>query len=134
MLHTTLLALAAVALVPGATAAVNTLPGASPLVNWAGRVTHDAAPADSVTFDWVGVSARVAVKGATYVRVNVTSTSADRGTRLRAYAESEGALAKLLRLFRFVFYVPVCVCHRMLPVTLVNARRISAVPYSASLG
>jgi hypothetical protein len=75
----------------GTTAAESSIAATDALVDWAGRAAPDATAAGAVHFDWPGVAARVAVQGATYVRVNV-STSSTRGTRLRAYAAAEGFL------------------------------------------
>ena len=70
---------------PQLAAAVSVLPATDAKVNWAGRTAPDVDVPGAVVFDWLGVSARVAVEGATYVRVNVTATSpSGRGTRLRA--------------------------------------------------
>ena len=77
--------------VRGATAAQSSIAAADALVDWAGRVALDAAAAGAIQFDWPGVAVRVAVHGATYVRVNVSSSNT-RGTRLRAYAAAEGFL------------------------------------------
>ena len=41
-------------------------------------------------FDWLGVSARVAVKGASFVTANITTTSKVRGTRLKVYTSDQG--------------------------------------------
>ncbi len=68
-------------------ASVTTLPAADAKVNWAGRTANDGA---SVSFDWLGVSARLQVADATYVSVTVTSTADHRGTRLKAYTSDQG--------------------------------------------
>ena len=66
-----------------------TMPANDARVDWAGRT---AANTDgSVSFDWIGVTARVEIQGATFVRVNVTC-NVGRGTRLRAYAEDQNFL------------------------------------------
>ena len=69
---------------------VHVLPAADAKVDWAGRRAADGATG-AVSFDWLGVSARVEVVGASYVRVNVSGTQA-RGTRMRAYGEQQGFL------------------------------------------
>ena len=75
-------------------AAATTMPASDHRVDWSGRVASSAAgsaAAGSVAFDWLGVTARVVVVNATYVRLNATAT-VTRGTRLRAYAEDQGFL------------------------------------------
>jgi len=57
-------------------------------VDWAGRRTANAD--GSVAFDWLGVTARIQVQGATYVTATITSSSANRGTRLKAYISNQG--------------------------------------------
>jgi hypothetical protein len=64
-----------------------TLAASDPKVNWAGRTRVDAS---AVSFDWLGVTARVQVTGASYVSVTVTSDSEHRGTRLKAYTSDQG--------------------------------------------
>lgn len=44
----------------------------------------------AVQFDWLGVTARVSVTGATYVTANITTTATVRGTRLKAYMSDQG--------------------------------------------
>lgn len=68
--------------------AVTTLPAGDVKVNWAGRTT--ATDGGSVSFDWLGVSARLQVTNATYVSVTATSTATHRGTRLKAYTSDQG--------------------------------------------
>lgn len=68
-------------------AAVTTLRAADAKVNWAGRTANDGT---SVSFDWLGVSARLQIADATYVSVTVTSTATHRGTRLKAYTSDQG--------------------------------------------
>ena len=70
-----------------AAAGVTTLAASDPKVNWAGRTRVDAS---AVSFDWLGVTARVQVAGASYVSVTVTSDSDHRGTRLKAYTSDQG--------------------------------------------
>ena len=67
--------------------AVTTLAGSDPKVDWAGRTMVEGS---AVSFDWLGVSARVQVTGATHVSVTVTSTAVNRGTRLKAYTSDQG--------------------------------------------
>lgn len=59
----------------------------SPLVDWAGRTV--VVDSGGVSFDWLGVTARVQVTHATYVAAEVLTT-ARRGTRLKAYASDQG--------------------------------------------
>jgi hypothetical protein len=80
--------LAVAAILASAAAAHTTLPAGDPKVNWAGRTL--AAAGGSVSFDWLGVTARVNVTGATYVSVTTTSTATHRGTRLKAYTSDQG--------------------------------------------
>ena len=46
----------------------------------------------AVRFDWLGVTARLQVSGASYVSATVSSTAATRGTRLKAYTSDAGFL------------------------------------------
>ena len=65
---------------------MTSIDASSPLVDWAGRtVVTDSG----VTFDWLGVTARVQVTRATHVSATIMST-ARRGTRLKAYASDQG--------------------------------------------
>jgi hypothetical protein len=75
---------------PAPAPGVQVLPAADAKVDWAGRRAVNGATG-AVSFDWLGVSARVEVVGASYVRVNVSGTAA-RGTRMRAYGEQQGFL------------------------------------------
>eukprot|EP01046_Picozoa_sp_COSAG06_P054439 COSAG06_NODE_9695_length_1842_cov_1.570855_2_plen_205_part_00 len=65
------------------------LPAGDALVRWSGRTTPGAAPG-SVRFDWLGVSARVSVRDASWVTVVATTTAPTTGTRLRAYTSDQG--------------------------------------------
>ena len=65
------------------------LPAPSPLVGWSGRTGPGVTP-DSVQFDWLGVSCRVSVRGATWVTVVATTTAPTMGTRLKAYTSDQG--------------------------------------------
>jgi hypothetical protein len=60
----------------------------SHLADWSGRslFTSDGG---GVMFDWLGVTARVQVTNATYVGATI-ATTANRGTRLKAYASGQG--------------------------------------------
>jgi len=59
-------------------------------VNWSGRrsVNDDA----SVTFDWLGVSTRIAANKASWISAVVTTDSERRGTRLKVYTSDQGFL------------------------------------------
>ena len=57
-------------------------------VDWAGRTATTAE--GGVAFDWLGVTARLQVQHATFVRATISSTAAVRGTRLKAYASDQG--------------------------------------------
>lgn len=59
----------------------------SELVDWSNRVVKGT---ESVSFDWLGVTARVSVTGASYVSVVATTTASARGTRLKAYISDQG--------------------------------------------
>ena len=59
------------------------------LVSWAGRRNIASG---SVSFDWVGVAARVKVVNATFVRAVVATSAPFRGTRLKAYGSDAGYL------------------------------------------
>ncbi|KAK7242862.1 hypothetical protein SO694_00015455 [Aureococcus anophagefferens] len=59
------------------------------LVSWAGR---RVCASGSVSFDWVGVAARVKVVNATFVRAVVATSAPFRGTRLKAYGSDAGYL------------------------------------------
>ena len=59
-----------------------------PRIDWGGRVKVDKS-SGRVSFDWLGVTARVQVKGATFVAANITSTAV-RGTRMRVWASDQG--------------------------------------------
>eukprot|EP01043_Picozoa_sp_COSAG02_P033734 COSAG02_NODE_2320_length_9141_cov_5.148087_1_plen_236_part_10 len=71
-----------------ASSVVTTLPAADAKVNWAGRTQVNSGA--SVSFDWLGVTARFQVADATYVSVLATSTADHRGTRLKAYTSDQG--------------------------------------------
>ena len=60
------------------------------LVSWAGR--RNTTASGSVSFDWVGVAARVKVVNATFVRAVVATSAPFRGTRLKAYGSDAGYL------------------------------------------
>ena len=60
------------------------------LVQWSGRTV--SGDQGGVSFDWLGVTARVAVQGASYVTTTVTSTAPNRGTRLKAYTSDQNFL------------------------------------------
>jgi len=69
-----------------------TMPASDPRVVWSGRVqTDDTTPsgAGPVSFDWLGVTARVTVTGASYVTANISTSAAHRGTRLKAYLSDQ---------------------------------------------
>ena len=55
-----------------------------------GQVALGGHRAGSVRFDWLGVSARVSVKDATWVTVIATTAAPTTGTRLRAYTSDQG--------------------------------------------
>ena len=57
-------------------------------VQWSGRTVLGSAPG-SISFDWLGVSCRVSVRGATMVSVVATSNGTV-GTRMRAYTSDQG--------------------------------------------
>lgn len=65
------------------------LPADDALVRWSGRTVEGIAPG-SIRFDWLGVSARVSVKDATWVTVIATTTAPTTGTRMRAYTSDQG--------------------------------------------
>ena len=69
--------------------AVSTMLATDARVEWSGRHTEDAT-AGTVSFDWLSVTARVGVEGATYVRVVSTAAGAARTTRIKAYAADQG--------------------------------------------
>jgi hypothetical protein len=71
-----------------AVAGAATLPASDPMVNWAGRTV--AGGGGDVSFDWLGVTARVQVTGASYVSASITSTATQRATRLKAYTSDQG--------------------------------------------
>lgn len=58
-----------------------------PLVNWTGR--HVDNPDGTVSFDWLSVTARVHVTGASYLAATIVTTANDRGTRLKAYVANQ---------------------------------------------
>ena len=60
------------------------------LVSWAGR--RNVSASGEVSFDWVGVAARVKVVNATFVRAVVATSAPFRGTRLKAYGSDAGYL------------------------------------------
>lgn len=66
---------------------VTTIAAADSGVDWSGRIMR--TDQSSVRFDWLGVTARVKVSGASYVSMNV-STTTNRGTRMRVYASDQG--------------------------------------------
>lgn len=70
--------------------ATTTLPASDTKVNWAGRTLANTRPGGGVSFDWLGVTARVSVVGATWVSINATSSTSSRGTRLKAYTNDQG--------------------------------------------
>jgi hypothetical protein len=70
----------------GANAGITTMPASDPRVDWSGRVNKS----ESVSFDWLGVTARLQVKRATYVAATITSNCRHRGTRMRVYASDQG--------------------------------------------
>eukprot|EP00040_Diaphanoeca_grandis_P003692 m.25596 g.25596 ORF g.25596 m.25596 type:complete len:411 (-) comp15077_c0_seq1:130-1362(-) len=69
--------------------ATNTLLAGDPKVDWSGRRTINSD--SSVSFDWLGVSARVGVTDATWVSAIVVSaqTSFRRGTRIKVYISDQ---------------------------------------------
>ena len=67
--------------------AASVMSAADPRVDWGGRVKVDKS-SGRVSFDWLGVTARVQVKGATFVAANITSTAV-RGTRMRVWASDQ---------------------------------------------
>ena len=71
------------------TGAVTTMLATDARVEWSGRHTGDATTG-AVSFDWLSVTARVGVHGATYVRVVSTAAGATRTTRIKAYASDQG--------------------------------------------
>lgn len=83
MIQTALLSLGLVAAANAAD-----LMASDPKVDWSGRRVANAD--GSVSFDWLGVAARVQVQGATFVTVTATSDAAHRGTRLKAYISNQG--------------------------------------------
>lgn len=84
-LQSALLCLAASATTASATTA--TIAASDARVDWAGRTK----PTDggSVSFDWLGVTSRVQVEGATWVSATVSSSARMRGTRLKAYISDQ---------------------------------------------
>jgi hypothetical protein len=87
--------LSAAAAAPGSS---SFLPAGDALVRWSGRTAPGAAPG-SVRFDWLGVSARVSVRHATWVTVVATTTAPTTGTRLRAYTSDQGGLYPLVSFY-----------------------------------
>lgn len=78
----------AAALVAAPVLSQNTLAATDPLVQWGGRHVRDTTHG-TVSFDWLGVTARLSVQNATYVAINVT-TSAARGTRIKSWVSDQG--------------------------------------------
>jgi len=61
-----------------------------PMVEWSGRATKNT-DSSSVSFDWLGVTARVSVNGAKYVYLNISSDQRGvaRGTRMKVYISDQ---------------------------------------------
>jgi len=70
-----------------AAAVGDTIAASDPRVQWAGRIR---ATGGAVSFDWPGVSARVAVTGASFVSVTATTDQPSHGTRLKGYVSDQG--------------------------------------------
>jgi len=70
--------------------AASTISAVDSLVDWTGRVVTNNDDG-TVDFDWIGVSARVNVVNASYVRVSL-STPQSRGSRFKSYVEDQGYL------------------------------------------
>lgn len=81
----------AVALLSGAvfsTSATSIIPAGNPMVDWSGR--HVVNADRTVSFDWLGVTARLSVTDASYVSAVVTSDASTRGTRIKVYMANQG--------------------------------------------
>lgn len=73
----------------GTTAAATvSIPAGDSRVAWAGR--HRVNSDTSVSFDWLGVTARVSCTRCSYLAVTTTTTATTRGTRLKAYVANQG--------------------------------------------
>lgn len=65
---------------------VTVMPASDPRVDWSGRRVVNG---DTVNFDWLGVTARLTVKGGRYVIATINTTQY-RGTRMRVWASDQG--------------------------------------------
>eukprot|EP00041_Stephanoeca_diplocostata_P013185 m.230026 g.230026 ORF g.230026 m.230026 type:complete len:184 (+) comp19252_c0_seq2:465-1016(+) len=57
------------------------------MIDWSGRINRTNK---SVSFDWLGVTARIAVRNAKYVTATIQTSAASRGTRMRVFISDQG--------------------------------------------